>query len=347
MIPAYFGSVVQICCGVVGITWSYKILNHEYVFRSSKESLILPKRLDYAFITMLILIYAYLLFQSIIPLIPILCYNYKLSVIGPQLLAMVKLSISWFQLERLQFCFSDSGTQKINRYSYKCHIFILLKIYIIITVCYGIYSLIFLSNVELIGWWCLSDVFLQDLMLWIGVLMVLMVDWTILFLYFYKINQFKKLIEIDNVKLRLQFILNKIFILSIIMEIPFVSYTFLMSFVSLEYFIGPYLYGVGLIMIMFDCIFNIYIVLLMYEHHNDKYIYLIEQWDYCISNKCCINFSIPFKINTLDMLNRQRSIIDHDNEQKQVNNELTQTYYNESNISAIKYIDCEPETTVL
>lgn len=245
---------------------------------------------------------------GIIAPIPSVC-QHQIPNIRMFLFGLTKLSIIWFQIERLQLCFiafdhsshqlpnnSPRMSNKISgssnhsdisdnnkffqSFGFSNTFFIVFRVItFVVTIYVALFTIVGLETRVTKNYGCreLYDPLLAS----IGLIMVLLLDWFVLYLYIsqiYKLsNNLKRYNQTASVQ-RLQYILTKILFLSIIMEIPFVLCAF--SIFSLDI-----LKLIGIIFSAADGVANIACLSLMLEYNKDKY----DKFLKFVNKTCCCN----------------------------------------------------------
>lgn len=138
--------------------------------------------------------------------------------------------ITWFQLERLKVCFGKNQPhQRHIPYSYPTLIFWFIRVWLFSNSTLAFYVAFFnTTSINTLPFGCGIDRFLSHLESQICVISVIATDWIVLSLYIFKIMQLSLGIsKKDNsenslvINRRLKFILSKLLILSLLMEMTF------------------------------------------------------------------------------------------------------------------------------
>ena len=207
-----------------------------------------------------------------------------------------KVSITFYQIARLQYCFSVHQIHS-KKYGYSKCIFIILYtmgfILILLSTYMAIYLLTFATwsvkyNICIVK---IDDI--HQLISVISILVYCLWDWSVLILYIIKIIQFycKKSNDVtEQVLIRIKFILQRIFVLMLIVGISGSFSIFSNNYSNNQKDVHVVWDVIARLMPIIDSVLSISIIYLMIEHNTKEYIKFIKilnTFKLCI---CCNSF---------------------------------------------------------
>ena len=205
-----------------------------------------------------------------------------------------KVIITFYQIARLQLCFSTAQIHSKYGYSKGWFIFLYMNgVIISIVITCALFIVLFLTKWHPNEYIVCSTVSSSawDMVLPVTIIFFLLWDWTVFICYIIKICQFyrKKDNVQESISLRIKFVVYKIGFLTLIVEL-------LTMFSSL---VGPAIFGsdVHFILILITVILMIsesfgcvYMVYLMIDHNDKEYVMFVKRLDKIRMFCCCKSF---------------------------------------------------------
>ena len=212
--------------------------------------------------------------------IPIIC-SWQMYPISITFWVYIRVFLTLYQIARLRYCFKRTKSLK---YGYSEKLFVALNIYGIILIIYVSFGLFtpkykVYSSKPLEGnMGCTSNPTEHyQLLVSIYAAMYYIWDWFVFLLYIIKIIQFRRKREMEAiVHKKVKFILQKIFLLTLIYEIT--------SALVITAAVDDLLWALAYFL---DVFMSAIIIFLMIEHNNDHYLNVIKRlntWNLCF---CC------------------------------------------------------------
>eukprot|EP01084_Bolivina_argentea_P217077 368637_1 len=253
-----------------------------------------PKALQFfAILTLFTCEFWYLI--SIAIYIPYVC-EYGAQLIGAAFI-LTKSCLTFYQIARLQFCFSSSSQQQIG---YSNWVFKLLYINGIVFVIYSsIAAFMLTTSIPLQNYGCYS-IAKKDKY---GIISILFLwyycwDWIVLFMYIIKIIQIKSRVSDNKALERIDKILKKVLFLTLLYEMFVFIAAIIVFYNDHDLAIGTVIFRV------FDGLVMAFVIYLMIEHNNEKY------------DKFIHIFKLICKLKCIDkMENKKGTVKDEENQQ--------------------------------
>ena len=289
----------DVCAVAAQIIFAYlccRIIHKEYKKRKSEAELTISNTYQkwlnrWSMLAMILLTMA-LAIKPIEKWYPLCKWIYVLSL---YFYFQAKVIITFYQIARLQYCFSTAQMHSKYGYSKGWFIFLYMNgVIISIVITCALFIVLFLTkwhpneyNVCIVA----DSSSITDMVIPIGVIFFLLWDLTVLICYIIKICQFyrKKDNVQESITLRIKFVVYKIGFLTLIVE--------LLTIISL--LVGPAIFGgdvhfilrlITVILLISESFACVYMVYLMIAHNDKEYVMFVKRLDKIRMFCCCKSF---------------------------------------------------------